>query len=206
MPRCSKLWRFREGQIYLSPAPLYHSAPHAGVGVTIRRGGTVIVMERFDAEQFLRLVEERRVTHTQLVPTMFSRMLKLPEAVRRRYDLSSLEVAIHAAAPCPVPVKRAMIDWWGPIILEYYGATEGMGMTLCDSAEWLAHPGTVGKTVFGELHVLDEEMREVPTGADRQAVVQDRFAVRIFQRSGQDRRGEFARPHDEHGRRHRLCR
>ncbi len=161
----SKLWRIREGQIYLSPAPLYHSAPFAGAGLTIRSGGTVIVMERFDEEHFLRLVEQHRVTYTQLVPTMFSRMLKLPEAVRRRYDLSSLEVALHGAAPCPVPVKRAMIDWWGPIILEYYAATEGMGMAMCDSAEWLAHPGTVGRTVFGELHVLDEEMREVPTGA-----------------------------------------
>ena len=156
------LWRFREGQIYLSPAPLYHSAPLAGVAGTIRRGGTVIVMERFDAERFLALVEQYRVTHTQLVPTMFSRMLKLPEVVRRAYDLTSLEVAIHAAAPCPIPVKRAMIDWWGPIILEYYSATEAMGMTLCDSAEWLAHPGTVGKPVYGELHVLDDAMREVP--------------------------------------------
>jgi long-chain acyl-CoA synthetase len=156
------LWRFRDGQIYLSPAPLYHSAPLAGVSGTIRRGGTVIVMERFDEERFLQLVERHHVTHTQLVPTMFSRMLKLPETVRRRYDLSSLEVAIHAAAPCPVPVKQAMIDWWGPIILEYYSATEAMGMTVCDSAEWLAHPGTVGKSVYGELHVLDDAMREVP--------------------------------------------
>ena len=158
------VWRFREGQIYLSPAPLYHSAPLAGVGGTIRRGGTAIVMERFDPERFLALVERYRVTHTQLVPTMFSRMLKLPEAVRRRYDLTSLEVAIHAAAPCPIPVKQAMIDWWGPIILEYYSATEAMGMTVCDSAEWLAHPGTVGRSVFGELRVLDEAMREVPPG------------------------------------------
>ena len=158
------VWRFREGQIYLSPAPLYHSAPLAGVGGTLRRGGTVVVMERFDEQRFLELVAQYRVTHTQLVPTMFSRMLKLPEAVRVAYDLSSLEVAIHAAAPCPVPVKRAMIDWWGPIILEYYSATEAMGMTLCDSAEWLAHPGTVGKSVFGELHVLDDAMREVPAG------------------------------------------
>ena len=158
------VWRFREGQIYLSPAPLYHSAPLAGVGGTLRRGGTVVVMERFVEERFLKLVEQYRVTHTQLVPTMFSRMLKLPEAVRAAYDLSSLEVAIHAAAPCPVPVKRAMIDWWGPIILEYYSATEAMGMTVCDSAEWLAHPGTVGKSVFGEIHVLDDAMREVPVG------------------------------------------
>jgi long-chain acyl-CoA synthetase len=115
----AKLWRFREAQVYLSPAPLYHAAPWVGVSGTIRLGGTVVVMEHFDPEEFLRLVEERRVTYTQLVPTMFSRMLKLPEAARRRYDLSSLEVAIHAAAPCPVPVKEAMIDWWGPIILEY---------------------------------------------------------------------------------------
>jgi len=150
--------------VYLSPAPLYHSAPLAGVGGTIRRGGTVVVMERFDPEQVLALIEKHRVTHTQLVPTMFSRMLKLPDAVRRAYDLSSLEVAIHAAAPCPAPVKRAMIDWWGPIILEYYSATEAMGMTVCDSAEWLAHPGTVGRSVYGELHVLDDEMREVPAG------------------------------------------
>jgi long-chain acyl-CoA synthetase len=156
-------WRFRDRQVYLSPAPLYHSAPQAGVSGTIRRGGTVVVMERFDAERFLALIEQYRVTHTQLVPTMFSRMLKLPEAVRRAYDLSSLEVAIHAAAPCPVPVKRAMIDWWGPIILEYYSATEAMGMTLCDSAEWLKHPGTVGKPVYGELHVLDDAMRELPS-------------------------------------------
>jgi long-chain acyl-CoA synthetase len=159
-----KMWRFREGQIYLSPAPLYHSAPWSGAAFTIWFGGTVVVMERFDPEHFLELVDRHRVTHTQLVPTMFSRMLKLPEAVRRRYDHSSLEAAIHAAAPCPIPVKEAMIDWWGPIILEYYGATEGLGFTLCDSREWLAHKGTVGRTVAGELHVLDDEMREVPTG------------------------------------------
>jgi long-chain acyl-CoA synthetase len=160
-----KLWKFREGQTYLSPAPLYHAAPWVGVAGTIRLGGTVIVMERFDEEHFLELVEMHRVTHSQLVPTMFSRMLKLPESVRRRYDLTSLESAVHAAAPCPIPVKQAMIDWWGPIILEYYSATEAMGVTFCDSAEWLAHPGTVGRTVAGELHILDDEMREVPVGA-----------------------------------------
>ena len=165
MAAFAKVWRFREGQVYLSPAPLYHAAPLVGVAATIRHGGSVVVMEHFDAEEFLRLVEERRVTHTQLVPTMFSRMLKLPESVRRRYDLSSLEVAIHAAAPCPVPVKEAMIEWWGPIILEYYSATEGMGLALCDSAEWLAHKGTVGRTALGELHILDDAMREVPTGS-----------------------------------------
>ena len=111
--------------MYLSPAPLYHSAPQAAVAGAMSLGATVIVMERFDPSEYLRLVEQYQVTHSQLVPTMFSRMLKLPEAERNRYDLSSLEVAVHAAAPCPVPVKEAMINWWGPIIHEYYGATEG---------------------------------------------------------------------------------
>lgn len=161
---CQRLWQFREGLIYLSPAPLYHSAPHLGVNLTIRMGGTAIIMERFDAEHYLRLVEQYQVTHSQLVPTMFSRMLKLPDDVRGRYDLASLEIAIHAAAPCPVQVKRQMIDWWGPIIQEYYGMTEGMGATACESAEWLAHKGTVGRPVFGELHILDDEMNPVPTG------------------------------------------
>jgi long-chain acyl-CoA synthetase len=160
-----KLWRYREGMIYLSPAPLYHSAPQAAVNLTIRKGGTAIIMERFNPERYLELVEIYKATHTQLVPTMFSRLLKLPEAVRRRYDLSSLEIAIHAAAPCPVPVKEEMIKWWGPIIQEYYGATEGLGFTACDTAEWLAHKGTVGKVLLGELHVLDDEMRPCPTGS-----------------------------------------
>ena len=96
---------------------------------------------------------------------MFSRMLKLPPEARSRYDLSSLECAIHGAAPCPVPVKQAMIEWFGPILHEYYSATEGLGLAMCDSAQWLAHKGTVGKSVLGELHVLDDEMKEVPTGS-----------------------------------------
>lgn len=157
-------WRFREGMTYLMPAPLYHSAPWVGVTGTLLLGGTLIVMEKFDAEEYLSLVERHRVTHSQLVPTMFSRMLKLPAEVRRRYDLSSLEAVVHGAAPCPVPVKQAMVDWWGPIIHEYYSATEGMGLAMCDSQQWLAHPGTVGKVVAGQLHVLDEEMRELPVG------------------------------------------
>jgi long-chain acyl-CoA synthetase len=159
-----KLWRYRDGMIYLSPAPLYHSAPQAAVSLTIDRGGTVIVMETFDAERFLQLVQDYKVTHSQLVPTMFSRMLKLPADVRSRYDLSSLEIAVHAAAPCPVPVKQQMIEWWGPIIHEYYGATEGLGFSACDSAQWLAHPGTVGKVLLGELHVLDADMKPCPPG------------------------------------------
>jgi long-chain acyl-CoA synthetase len=159
-----KLWQYRQGMIYLSPAPLYHSAPQAAVGLTIRTGGTAIIMERFDAEHYLQLVEKYRVTHSQLVPTMFSRLLKLPDTVRRRYDLGSLEIAIHAAAPCPVPVKEQMIEWWGPIIDEYYGATEGLGFTACNSAEWLAHKGTVGRVLLGELKVLDDDMQPMPTG------------------------------------------
>jgi len=159
-----KLWKYRDAMIYLSPAPLYHSAPQAAISLTIRSGGTAVIMEHFDPEQYLALVEKHRITHSQLVPTMFSRMLKLPDDVRGRYDLKSLEIAIHAAAPCPIPVKQQMIAWWGPIVEEYYGATEGLGFTACNSAEWLAHPGTVGKVVLGELHILDEEMKPSPPG------------------------------------------
>ncbi|MFP5460217.1 MAG: AMP-binding protein, partial [Gammaproteobacteria bacterium] len=160
----NKLWQYREGMTYLSPAPLYHSAPQAAVGLTIRNGGTVVIMEHFDPEEYLKLVEKYKATHTQLVPTMFSRMLKLPEDVRRRYDLSSLEIAVHAAAPCPVQVKEQMIAWWGPIIHEYYGATEGLGFTACNSEEWLAHKGSVGRVLLGDLHILDEEGKPSPKG------------------------------------------
>jgi long-chain acyl-CoA synthetase len=159
-----KIWQYREGMIYLSPAPLYHSAPQAAVNLTIKMGGTAIIMERFDPEHYLSLIPKWGITHTQLVPTMFSRMLKLPEHVRKRYDLSSLEIAIHAAAPCPALVKDDMIEWWGPIIHEYYGATEGLGFTACNSQEWLAHRGTVGKVLLGDLHILDENMQAVPVG------------------------------------------
>jgi long-chain acyl-CoA synthetase len=159
-----KLWQYREGMIYLSPAPLYHSAPQAAVNLTLRVGGTVIIMERFDPEQYLALIEKWGITHSQLVPTMFSRLLKLPDEARTRHDLSSLEIAIHAAAPCPGLVKDDMIKWWGPIIHEYYGATEGLGFTACNSEEWLAHRGTVGKVLLGELHILDENMQECPAG------------------------------------------
>jgi long-chain acyl-CoA synthetase len=157
-------WRFREGTVHLSPAPLYHAAPLLSVALTIRRGGTAIIMEHFDPEQYLALVERYRATHSVLVPTMFSRMLKLPDDVRRRYDISSLETALHGAAPCPVPVKEQMIEWWGPIIDEYYAATEGLCMVYCETAESLAHRGTVGRALLGELHVLDDDMRPVPTG------------------------------------------
>ena len=158
------LYRYREGMIYLSPAPLYHAAPLGAVNLTIRTGGTAIIMERFDPETYLELIQKYRVTHSQLVPTMFARMLRLADATRFSCDLSSLEVAYHAAAPCPVPVKEAMIDWWGPIIHEYYGATEGHGFTACTSEEWLAHKGTVGRVVFGDLHILDDAFQPCAAG------------------------------------------
>ncbi len=158
------LWHYREDMIYLSPAPLYHSAPQAAVSLTIRSGGTVVIMEKFDPTAYLNLVAQYQVSHSQLVPTMFSRMLKLPAEVRAKADLSSLEIAVHAAAPCPPQVKEAMIDWWGPIIHEYYGATEGLGFTSCNSEEWLAHKGTVGKVMLGELYILDEDGNKSPPG------------------------------------------
>ena len=160
----SGLWQYRHDMVYLSPAPLYHSAPQAAVNLAIRFGATVIIMERFDPVEYLRLIEQYQVTHSQLVPTMFSRMLKLTDEQRLAFDLSSLEVAIHAAAPCPVQVKEQMIDWWGPIIHEYYGATEALGFTACNSEEWLAHKGTVGKVILGDLHILDDEMNPLPMG------------------------------------------
>ena len=160
----ANLWQYREDMVYLSPAPLYHSAPQAAVNLAIRFGAIVIIMERFDPVEYLSLVERYQVTHSQLVPTMFSRMLKLPEEQRNAYDLSSLEIAIHAAAPCPVQVKEQMIEWWGPIIHEYYGATEGLGFTACDSEEWLAHRGTVGRVMLGDLHILDDDMNPLPIG------------------------------------------
>lgn len=162
----SKLWRARESMIHLSPAPLYHSAPLANLAVVLRHGGTAVVMEHFDPEQFLALIEKHRVTHSQLVPTMFSRLLKLPAEVRSRHDLSSLEIAIHAAAPCPVPVKRAMIDWWGPVLYEYYAGSEGNGLTTIDSAQWLTHPGSVGKAAYGVLHICDEAGNELGAGQE----------------------------------------
>ena len=158
------MFGFREGMTYLSPAPLYHSAPQASVAATMRLGSTSVIMERFDPEQWLQLVERHRVTNCQMVPTMFSRLLKLLDGVRTKYDLSSLECIVHAAAPCPVPVKEAMIEWVGPIIVEYYGATEANGFTYCNSEQWLAHKGTVGKCILGELLILDDDGKDCSTG------------------------------------------
>ncbi len=152
--------------IYLSPAPLYHSAP-LGFSTALQSiGGTIVVMEKFDALEALRCIEAHRVTHSQWVPTMFTRMLKTPEEDRAHYDLSSHQVAIHAAAPCPPRVKHQMIDWWGPILLEYYGGTELNGLTYINSADWLEHEGSVGKAVMGTLRICDDDGKEVPTGED----------------------------------------
>jgi fatty-acyl-CoA synthase len=155
-----------EQTIYLSPAPLYHSAPFGFCMRTLAVGGTVIMMERFDALSALANIERFRVTHSQWVPTMFVRLLKLDEADRARYDLSSHRCAIHAAAPCPVEVKRQMMNWWGPIIWEYYAGTERNGSTLITPDEWLAHPGSVGRARSGVLHICAEDGAELPAGQE----------------------------------------
>ena len=139
-----------------------------------RFGATVVVMERFDAEEALRAIERYRVTHSQWVPTMFIRMLKLPEETRSAYDLSTLRYAVHAAAPCPVEVKERMIDWWGPVLHEYYAGTEGNGFVYADSPMWLEHKGTVGRPLLGEVHVCDEEGAELPPGRTGIAVLRGR--------------------------------
>ena len=158
------LYQFAPDMRYLSPAPLYHAAPLRYCMAVHRFGGTVVVMERFDPEAYLALVETHRITHSQLVPTMFVRMLKLAEPQRRAHDLSSLKVAIHAAAPCPIDVKHAMLDWWGPVIFEYYSATEGAGFTTITPQEWLERPGSVGKAILGEIRVLGDDDNVLPAG------------------------------------------
>lgn len=158
------LYGFDTETVYLSPAPLYHAAPLRFGGVVHALGGTLVIMEKFDAEQALAAIERYRATHSQWVPTMFVRMLKLDEAVRARYDVSSLRVAVHAAAPCPVEVKRAMIDWWGPILYEYYASTEANGATFIDSEQWLRKPGSVGTAGLGTIRVCGDDGAELPTG------------------------------------------
>ncbi len=149
---------------YLSPAPLYHAAPLGFSVATTAVGGTVVVMEHFDPVDALAFIEQHQVTHSQWVPTMFVRMLKLPEADRTAYDLSSHQVAVHAAAPCPVAVKEGMIDWWGPILMEYYAGTELNGFTLIDSQQWLAHKGSVGRPLLGTIHICDDGGVELEAG------------------------------------------
>ena len=164
--RISGRYGVGEGSIILSPAPLYHTAPLAYGMVAHRLGATLVVMEKFDAEETLRLIERYRVTFMQMVPTMFVRLLALPEAVRSQYDLSSLGKIVHAAAPCPIGIKRQMIEWLGPIIYEYYGGSEGNGSTFITPEEWLERPGSVGRADWGTLHICDEAGGEVAPGVD----------------------------------------
>ena len=153
--------------IYLSPAPLYHAAPLRWSMTIHRLGGTVVLMKKFDPEAALAAIQHYRCNAAQFVPTHFVRMLKLPADVRAQYDVSSMKSAIHAAAPCPVPVKQAMIDWWGPVLLEYYAGSEGNGMTFATSQDWLAHKGTVGRAILGTVHIVGEDNEtEVPVGEE----------------------------------------
>ncbi|MGV8995609.1 MAG: acyl-CoA synthetase [Parvibaculaceae bacterium] len=156
-----------EKSVYLVPAPLYHAAPLGWSMAVQRLGATVIVMEHFDAEQALALIERYKVTHAQFVPTHFVRMLKLPDAVRQKYDLSSLKVAIHAAAPCPVPTKEKMLEWWGPVIYEYYAGTEGNGLVAVTPEEWITKKGTVGRAMgASEVKVCDEDGNPLPARSE----------------------------------------
>ncbi len=153
-----------ENAVYLSPAPLYHTAPSFWSMSAQALGATVVLLEKFDAQVALEAIERHRITHGQFVPTMFVRMLKLPEAVRCRYDVTSLKRVVHAAAPCPPEIKRQMIDWWGPIVDEFYGSSEGAGTSYITAQEWLARPGSVGKPLFGVAHVVGDDGTELPPG------------------------------------------
>jgi long-chain acyl-CoA synthetase len=152
--------------VYLHLAPYYHAAQLKWSQSITAIGATVIMMEKFDAEGSLRAIERYKVTHSQWVPTMFHRLLGLGQETRRQYRLDSQKVAVHAAAPCPIPIKQAMIDWWGPILVEYYSCTETIGMTICDSKSWLEYPGTVGRAMLGVPHIVGEDGREVPIGQE----------------------------------------
>ena len=193
-------------RVYLSPAPLYHSAPLRFTMAVHQVGGTVVVMEHFDAG---RGAGADRAVPRDVQPVGADDVHPDAEAARRRtrnrYDLSSLQVAVHAAAPCPVEVKRQMIEWWGPILHEYYAGTEGNGFVYTNSEDWLAHPGTVGRNLTGEIHIVDDDGEELPAGEAGTHLVRRQRGVRVPQRPGQDRR--VARcPGLEHARRRRLPR
>ena len=167
---CVLLLAMSDESVYLSPAPMYHGAPLRFTMAAQVIGATAVVMERFDAEEFLAAIERYSVTHTQMVPTMFVRMLKLSDERRLAHEVSSLTSVLHAAAPCPVEAKRQMIEWWGPIVSEYYAGTEGNGFTFCDSEQWLAHPGTVGAPINCEVHIVDDATGEEVTVGDEGVV------------------------------------
>jgi fatty-acyl-CoA synthase len=180
--------------VYLSPAPLYHTAPSVW-SMTVQAGGiTTVVLEKFDPEGCLDAIQRHRVTHGQFVPAMFTRMLKLPEATRNSYDLSSLHRVMHAAAPCPVEIKKQMIDWWGPIVDEYYASSEAIGSTLISAEEWLAHPGSVGKPMMCQLHILDEDGNELPAGQAGEIYFEGGFSFEYLNDAE-----KTAAAHDSHG-------
>jgi long-chain acyl-CoA synthetase len=160
------LYGWTSDSVYLSPAPLYHAAPLGWSMAMQSMGGTVVMMERFDAEDALRFIEQYAITTAQWVPTHFVRMLKLPPETRARYDMSSLKAVFHAAAPCPVPVKEQMIAWWGPIVHEYYAGTEGNGFCIINSVEWLAHKGSVGRGLTAAVKICDEDGEPLPPRAE----------------------------------------
>ncbi|HXW46105.1 MAG TPA: acyl-CoA synthetase [Streptosporangiaceae bacterium] len=165
-PLLAGVFGFGSDTVYLCPAPLYHAAPLGFSMGTLRLGGTVVLMERFDPVECLRAIERHKVTAVQFVPTHFVRLLKLPQEQRRAFDISSLQTIVHAAAPCPVDVKRQMIEWLGPILWEYYAGSEGNGMTVIDSPGWLARPGTVGRALAASVHIVAEDGSELPPGED----------------------------------------
>lgn len=157
---------FDEHSVLLTPAPLYHAAPLIFSTTPQRLGATIVIMPKFDAEDLLRLIERYSVTFVQMVPTMFIRLLKLPRAVRERYDISSLQNVLHAAAPCPIETKRQMLDWFGPIVSEYYAGSEGNGSTAIGPEEWLERPGSVGKAQGATIHICSENGKELSVGED----------------------------------------
>lgn len=159
-----RMFGYDETTRYLSPAPLYHAAPLRSNMTVMRCGGTCFVMDKFEPLKCLELIQVEQITHAQFVPTMFVRFLRLPLNEREGFNLSSLRTAIHAAAPCPIPVKEQMIEWWGPVLYEYYGGTEGNGICALTSREWLEHRGSVGKALIGTLRIVNEEGRALPVG------------------------------------------
>lgn len=174
--------------------PVYHAAPNAHSSFSIRLGMNVRILPRFDPEELLATIERDRITHLNMVPIMFVRLLKLPDAVKRRYDLSSLEYVTHAAAPCPPPVKRAMIEWWGPIIWEYYGSTEMGNVTNLSSAEWLAHPGSVGRVMPDiDVRVVDDAGRDVPPGTVGEIIGRGRLSADFTYQNAPEKRLEMER-------------
>ena len=174
--------------------PIYHSAPNAHSAFSIRSGANVIIEPRFDAEALLALIEAERITHLNMVPIMFNRLLRLPDDVKRRYDLRSLRYVTHAAAPCPPPVKRAMIEWWGPVINEYYGSTEMGNVTNLTSEEWLAHPGSVGRVMPGiDVRVIDDDGRDVPPGTVGEVIGRARVAADFTYQNAPEKRAAMER-------------